>query len=298
MEQQKISLNLTEDRKELEIRGTPMFPCEAYTGDVRNYISEEIPWHWHEELEAVYVLKGRMRVGVDGGSFTLDEGEGLIINSNVLHSARAAREGACEYISFVFHESLISGSAESILGQRYVRPFTSRREIAGVHLKSDAGWREEAARCILKAYQAYDKREFGFEFPVRDGLSQMWYRMITHMEDSKMKERAGESLEAVRIKAMLRYIQEHFMENLELSAIAGAASIGERECLRCFKKALGIPPIQYLLKYRITMAAALLRETDLPVTEVGSRTGFDSPSYFSLIFKRFMGCTPTQYRKR
>lgn len=298
MEQQKTSLNLTKDRKELEIRGTPMFPCEAYTGDVRNYISGEIPWHWHEELEAVYILNGRMRVGVDSGSFTLEKGEGLLINSGALHSGRAAMEGECRYNSFVFHESLISGSAESVLGRRYVRPFTSRREIPGVYLKKDGGWREEAAGCILKAYQAYEKGGFGFEFPVREQLSHMWYLMVTHMENGLMREPVKESLEAARIKTMISYIQEHFKENLELRDIAQSASIGERECLRCFKKSLGIPPIQYLLKYRVTAAAALLKETGLSVTEVGNRTGFDSPSYFTMIFKRFMGCTPTRYRRQ
>lgn len=107
-----------------------------------------------------------------------------------------------------------------------------------------------------------------------------------------------ESLEAARIKTMISYIQEHFKENLELRDIAQSASISERECLRCFKKSLGIPPIQYLLKYRVTAAAALLKETGLSVTEVGNRTGFDSPTYFTMIFKRFMGCTPTHYRRQ
>lgn len=51
---------------------------------------------------------------------------------------------------------------------------------------------------------------------------------------------------------MISFIHEHFQENLDLAQIARAADIGERECLRCFKRAIQTSPLQYLLKYRVT----------------------------------------------
>lgn len=63
-------------------------------------------------------------------------------------------------------------------------------------------------------------------------------------------------------------------------------------------KNIRITPIQYLLKYRISVAARLLENTDISITEICNRVGFDNPSYFSKIFKRFMRFTPSDYRKQ
>lgn len=294
----KCSLNLGSDKKELETRGTPMFPCQGYQGDVRHYLTGEIPWHWHEELEIIYLTEGKMMVGADAGRFLISRGEAALINSNVLHTGSAKAAGACTYYSFVFHESLISGRAESVLAQKYVRPFLACRKIPAVHFQSQIPWQKEAAECVRDAYQAYSARDWGYEFAVRDRLSRLWYLMVTHLEPVWRENTAGEDQGAVRIKAMMQYIQEHFQENVDLKSLADAASISERECLRCFQKSLGMSPIQYLMKYRVATAASLLKETSLPVASISSRSGFDSSSYFTVIFKRFMGCTPREYRKK
>jgi transcriptional regulator GlxA family with amidase domain len=97
---------------------------------------------------------------------------------------------------------------------------------------------------------------------------------------------------------MLDFLHQHYAEPLELQQIAAAANISERECLRCFQKTIRMAPIQYLLKYRVSVSARLLADTDAPITEICNQIGFDSPSYFSKIFKRFICFTPTAYRKR
>ena len=53
---------------------------------------------------------------------------------------------------------------------------------------------------------------------------------------------------------MLEYIHQHYHENLDLTQIARSADIGNRECLRCFKRSIQNSPMQYLLKYRTTQA--------------------------------------------
>ena len=98
---------------------------------------------------------------------------------------------------------------------------------------------------------------------------------------------------------MLAFIQEHFDRPLTLAEIASAAGIGERECLRCFGKTIHIPPMQYLLKYRIMQGAdALLARPADSVAQIAARCGFDNPSNFSQQFRRFYGCSPREYRNR
>jgi len=96
---------------------------------------------------------------------------------------------------------------------------------------------------------------------------------------------------------MLRHIQQNFSEKIKLQEIAAATNVSERECLRCFKNTIGISPIQYLLRYRVSVASQLLAESDFTMTEISDKAGFDNPSHFARTFKSFMARSPSEYRK-
>lgn len=289
---QTCKLILDTGRRELEVRGTPMFPCGGYN------VTGDIPWHWHEEIEVVVVRSGTLHVSLTGMDFTLQKGEGAFINSNVLHSIQIVGDAGCTYNSFVFHANLISGATESVFEQRYVRPLLGCDILPGVTFYCEIEWQRQAVQCIREAYEAYDMEDFGYELLVRENLSHMWYLIVKNMQSVMEQQNQSESQDTVRIKVMLDFLHQHYTEPLELQQIAAAASISERECLRCFQKNIGMAPIQYLLKYRVSVSARLLADTDAPITEICNQIGFDSPSYFSKIFKRFMCSTPTIYRKR
>lgn len=105
------------------------------------------------------------------------------------------------------------------------------------------------------------------------------------------------SQDNLRIRKMLAYIHKNFADDISLSEISSAAGISERESLRCFKKTIQLSPIQYLLKYRIMQGAEMLRKHPADsISEIATLCGFDSPSNFAKIFKRFYNCTPREYR--
>jgi AraC-like DNA-binding protein len=295
---QTCKLILDTGRRELEVRGTPIFPCGGYFSDIRNNVTGDIPWHWHEEIEVVVVRSGALHVSLTGMDFTLQKGEGAFINSNVLHSAQIIGDAGCTLDSFVFHVNLIAGATESVFEQRYVRPLLECDVLPGIPFYFGTEWQCQAVQCIQEAYEVFGTEIFGYELLVREKLSHMWYLIVKNMQSILKQQNRSESQDTVRIKVMLDFLHQHYAEPLELQQIAAAASISERECLRCFKKNIGMAPIQYLLKYRVSVSARLLVDTDAPITEICNQIGFDSSSYFSKIFKRFMCFTPTAYRKR
>ena len=64
---------------------------------------------------------------------------------------------------------------------------------------------------------------------------------------------------------------------------------------RAFKSAFGITFKEYLLRFRIKEACRLLEKPDIPVTEVAYLSGFNDPSYFSKVFKRYVGLSPSAF---
>jgi AraC-like DNA-binding protein len=92
-------------------------------------------------------------------------------------------------------------------------------------------------------------------------------------------------------------IDARYAEPLDVPALAARAHCSTSHFSRSFKRAFGEAPHQYLLTRRIERAGHLLRDTDLPVTEICAAVGWQSLGSFSTTFKRVMGHTPTSYRR-
>ena len=106
--------------QELKPHGNAAFPCAGYAIHYQKGQEENVAWHWHDELEIIYIAGGQMTAKVPAHTFRLTAGDILAVNGNTLHAALADPE--CDLQSFVFSPSLISGSDDSILWVKYIRP--------------------------------------------------------------------------------------------------------------------------------------------------------------------------------
>jgi AraC-like DNA-binding protein len=88
-----------------------------------------------------------------------------------------------------------------------------------------------------------------------------------------------------------------YREPLEVAALAARAHVSPTHFARCFREAYGTTPHQYLIARRMERACFLLRETDTPVTEVSIDVGFRSLGSFSTTFSRWLGVSPSAYRR-
>ena len=91
-------------------------------------------------------------------------------------------------------------------------------------------------------------------------------------------------------------IDRAYAGQLDLAALARSAHVSESHFSRSFAEAFGVTPHRYLLTTRLERAKALLRGTDLSVTEVCLQVGFTSLGSFSTQFRRFVGESPSAYR--
>ena len=87
-------------------------------------------------------------------------------------------------------------------------------------------------------------------------------------------------------------------EEWPVSRLAGISGVSEAHFARSFKHAFGVPPHRYLLTRRIERAAALLRDTELPITQIAFETGWNSLGTFGRIFRDITGESPTELRAR
>ena len=76
--------------------------------------------------------------------------------------------------------------------------------------------------------------------------------------------------------------------------------ISKSECCRCFKRVLQFTPIEYLMRYRILKAATMIQDNDPAyrnISDLAFNVGFNNVSYFNKVFKQYVKCTPSEYKK-
>ena len=276
---------------ELVKHGTKTFPIGFYSKQTN---STEVPWHWHDHLELEYVEAGEAQITIESMKFTVRKGEGFFVNSSRLHAVFPDKD----YISHtvVFHPSVISSNPESDIYRKYLAPLINSDSFAGLSLTEHTNFHKQLLCYTKAAFESYIKGDFGFEIDVVNYLSKAVLCLAYQVINSSKNNYSVPDKTILRIKKMLSYMTQNLSEKIEIEDIAEVARISTTECLRCFNKTVGMPPIQYLKRLRIQKAALLLGSTDDKVIDIALSCGFTDMSYFSRAFKESRGMTPKEYR--
>ena len=96
---------------------------------------------------------------------------------------------------------------------------------------------------------------------------------------------------------MARFIQENYMEKISLADIAAAGAVGQSKCCKLFARFFFQSPTMNLTQHRLSKSMELLLNTDLPIIEIALSVGFGSASYYTETFRKWMGKTPSEFRK-
>ena len=296
--QQRTSLTLSPDRREAAVCGTAGFPCGAYFTDIALYPASAISWHWREEIELSMVVGGAARVRFGSGAFVLNAGEGMFINAEALHAFDIVGNEGCRMISLVLDYNMLAGREDSVFARRYVMPLVQSGAVKIVRLSPEVEWQQAVLKCLREAFLTYDEGKYGFELIVRARLTECLWHIVRNMRAAMREYEGASEASEERAKRMLDFIHMHYAEPIQLADIAAAANVGERECLRAFKKTLSVTPTAYLLRYRASMSAQLLLDTDKSIAEICFEVGFNSQSHYGQMFRRFFHMSPREYRVR
>jgi transcriptional regulator GlxA family with amidase domain len=92
-------------------------------------------------------------------------------------------------------------------------------------------------------------------------------------------------------------MEENISQKINLQQIADSLNLSKFYFSKKFLQHTGVSPIRYFLELKIKHACKLLDESNISVKDVALQIGYDDPYYFSRLFKKIMGLSPTQYRQ-
>lgn len=292
-----MQLKIDQEQKEIKSHGSYEFPVLISYERLSYFDTKEFPWHWHPEIELTLILEGEIAYQANDSLYELKAGEGLFCNTNVLHSGHGLHTPDCSYLSITFHPRLLYGYNSSVMQTKYMNRILKSPALASIHLTPQIPWHKKILKKIEKIRKLEQAHTTSLELQIQIALLEIWRRIFEHVElpedDVLENDRDTE-----RIRRIMEYIQTHYAEKITLEDLADQIHLCKSESCRLFKRYMNESMFDYLLDYRVERSLEFLRQSGYDVTGVAGMVGFSNSGYFAKIFRRKMGCTPLEYRRK
>ena len=95
----------------------------------------------------------------------------------------------------------------------------------------------------------------------------------------------------------VRYINEHLSSDITLGELADLSGVSPQYFGRVFRQRLGMRPMKYVARLKVSKAKTMLLESDIPVAQLSQRLGYTSPTYFGVVFRKYEGISPSEFRR-
>ena len=254
--------------------------------------SFQIPVHWHDEFEIIYVRSGFLTVSISGESYIGKTGEAFVVSPGNLH-LMGSQTGTVDYYTFLFPLKYISFRTDDMLDEKLLEPLNSGHLMICPRVNDTA---KELCEQLIKIYEAKkDESESKITTQVRTKIIllqfilEMWKKGFVIENDTSGRNTVE--------KEMVSYIQQNFTGKISLREFGEQFHLSEKYISRYFKEHFHITLSQYVTYLRLEHAKQLLQDTDIPVTDVAMQSGYQNVSYFIRSFQKAYAVSPLKYRK-
>ncbi len=292
MDNYKITTD--ETLRETVRHGSSSYPFAYYPEDIWQFDFHRVDWHWHHELEFLFVAKGTAICLVGTNKIELHQGCGLFINSSILH--RFETQGSTFVPNIVFSPTLLAPES-SLIYEKYISPVINS-SIEYQIFNPHTTWQNHVLQLLSQVF-ALQETDENNELCTIQLLFKIWDIMTKHIDlASSSSDLYRFNHKQARLQTMMQYIHDHYTEEITLETIAASASISKSGALHIFQSGIHISPVAYLIQYRLAQAAEQLCTTQKSVSSIAEETGFASSGYFCRKFRQHYHMSPNEYRQK
>lgn len=250
-------------------------------------------WHFHPELELVYINGGSGKRQIGSHVSYFREGDLILIGSNLPHCG--------------FTDKLTGNKSETVVQMKM--DFLGNNFFDIPEMKKIQKLLDISKSGI--AFYGKTKKKIGEKMEILDYQSD-FQRLLSILnilnelgstEEFKVLNAEGFSMETEvkdndRINVVFNHVKTNFKEDISLDEIADLVSMTVPSFCRYFKKITNKTFVQFVNEYRLVHASKLLAEQPMSITEVCFESGFNNFSHFNKSFKAFTGQNPSEYRNQ
>ena len=278
--------------KENKPHGTKDDPFSTYHIK-NNDRTFQIPVHWHDELEIIYVKSGFLNVNISGENYIGKTGDAFVVSPGNLH-LMGSHTGSVDYFTFLFPLKYISFRTNDMLDDKLLEPLNSGHLMISPRINDTA---KELCEQLIEVHMSKsDESESKITAQIKTKIIllqfilEMWKKGFVIENDTSGRN----TIE----KEMVSYIQQNFTGKISLKEFGEQFHLSEKYISQYFKKHFHITLSQYITYLRLEHAKQLLQDTNIPITEIAMQSGYQNVSYFIRSFKKTYGVSPLKYRKK
>ncbi|MGK0412730.1 MAG: AraC-like DNA-binding protein [Polaribacter sp.] len=271
---------------------TPNFGSSLFVKKHVEFLKTNTPfWHFHPEIELVYVNKGKGKRHIGNHISYFNNSQLVLIGSNLPHI------GFLDRLTTNGSETLIQFMPD-FLGKDFFK-IPEMMAIDALFERAKKGIRfniEIKQRIGAKIEQLVE-----LQGPSRITSFIEILNDLATTDDYTLLNANGFAFEATRqdsnkIEIIYKHINDNFKEHISLDEVAGIVSMTEPAFCRYFKKSTGKTFTKLVNEYRVVHATKLLAESAMSITAISFECGFNNFSHFNKLFKEFTGKTASIYR--
>lgn len=255
-----VAIELMQDFSEIvhyEHTGIPLY---IRTADLTVYPGMSAPCHWHDDIEWIYIISGKMCYYINGKRILLNEKDSLMVNARQMHYGHSYKEQECYFLCILFHPSLFGGN--KTLLQKYVAPVIENVDCEYLHFHSKQTRGQEIAEYLEQIRCLKAEAANAYELQVIAVMFQLWSSLL-QCGELVIADRKSESNSDLEIqKNMVSFIYQHYAEQISLNEIAASGNVSRSKCCLIFKHYLQQSPVDFLNTFRLKTSCNLLRNTE------------------------------------
>lgn len=237
----------------------------------------------HDFCEMIYIVEGSGEFNISGTNYVLNQGDMAIYNPGVQHEERSSNEGPFKIFYCGVTNLHIEGVPFGMLLPPSVDPVISCEKYA---FKVESYLSEILQEC--------DSQVLGYE-TLSNNLLMSLITLIYRIVDVKHQFQNLQGKNEITIRTK-EFIDRNYTQNITLKDIADTLYVSQHYLSHLFKRDIGDSPFNYLIRRRIEESKRLLAESNCPVHEIAARVGYSNDKYFSMLFKKVTGQTPSGFR--
>ncbi len=242
--------------------------------------------HKHEFLEITLIIDGYNDYLFHDSHYYLSPGSIIVCNRDVYHSENF-RSPHGLFINLTITNLNIPGLPQDHLISDLDQPaFYSIAHFSEIH---------DLAKVIFNVWKS--KRAHHKEM-TEHLLNAFLYRILELKSEKRLSPELVEKSDDNKSKLIVNYINKYYYEDLTLDSISKDFGVSQSYLSHVFKSETGFSPIQYLTMLRMGEAQTLLTATDFTMTEIAGMIGYNTSTNFYIMFKKHIGISPKQYRKK
>ena len=249
--------------------------------------------HWHDCYEIILVRSGSFVVTIDKTDVRLECGDMAILPPGVLHSTASAG-GEYDVLVFGYTENLIYTPDISFNNIKYILPVKRSSNPEDYIARATDADARQMTDMVLRAYDAYTSESTTKDLLIRAEILRLHAKIYERLPGKRTFDNAGLKYLA---DAEL-YISEHITEDISPYDIAHRLHLSYSHFSRVIRECLGISVSDLIAGMKISKAEQLiLSSPNTSITEIALTLGYGSSGYFTRIFKKARGCTPTEFKR-